>query len=98
VTATIKESPALKELQMKVAREEMERAAKTERNDLFQKLIDKDPTLANLLTGQDPTIRLPASGGTNGNQEGKGEFEGKVQSHLLRLEEKNSRKSYRAAD
>jgi hypothetical protein len=88
VTATIKESATLKELQMKVAREEMERAAKTERNDLFQKLVNKDPTLANLLTGQDPTIRLPASGGTNGNYQGKGEFEGKYSPTFLRLEEK----------
>lgn len=88
VTATIKESPALKQLQMKVAREEMERAAKSERNDLFQKLIDNDPTLANLLTGQDPTIRLPASGGMNGNEEGKGEFDGKYSPTFLRLEEK----------
>jgi hypothetical protein len=88
VTATIRESAALKDLQMKVAREEMERAAKTERNDLFQKLVDKDPTLANLLTGQDPTIRLPASGGTNGNDDGKGEFEGKYSPTFLRLEEK----------
>jgi hypothetical protein len=93
VTATIKESPALKELQMKVAREEMERAAKTERNDLFQKLIDKDPTLANLLTGQDPIIRLPASGGTNGNEEGKGEFQGKYSPTFLRLEEKTREKA-----
>jgi len=88
VTATIKESPALKELQMKVAREEMNRAAKAERNDLFQKLVDKDPTLANLLTGQDPTIRLPASGGTNGKDDGKGEFDGKYSPTFLRLEEK----------
>jgi len=88
VTATIKESAALKELQIRVAREEMERAAKTERNDLFQKLVDKDPTLANLLTGQDPIIRLPARGGTNGNDEGKGAFEGKYSPTFLRLEEK----------
>ncbi|MBI3345083.1 MAG: hypothetical protein HY028_09575 [Gammaproteobacteria bacterium] len=88
VTATIKESIVLKELQIKVAREEMESAAKTERNDLFQKLVDKDPTLANLLTGQDPIIRLPASGGTNGHDEGKGEFEGKYSPTFLRLEEK----------
>lgn len=88
VTATIKESTTLKELQMRVAREEMERAAKTERNDLFQKLVDKDPTLANLLTGQDPTVRLPAGGGTNGGDGGKGEFEGKYSPTFLRLEEK----------
>jgi hypothetical protein len=92
VTATIKESTALKELQLKVAREEMERAAKTERNDLFQKLVDKDRTLANLLTGQDPVIRLPASGGTNGGTDGKGDFEGKYSPTFLRLEEKSREK------
>lgn len=88
VTATIKESGALKDLQLRVAREEMERAAKTERNDLFQKLVDKDSTLANLLTGQDPTIRLPSSRGTNGKEEGKAHFEGKYSPSFLRLEEK----------
>jgi hypothetical protein len=88
VTATIKESSALKELQMKIAREEMERAAKTERNDLFQKLIDKDPTLANLLTGQDPTVRLPSSGGKDGYDQGKGEFSGKYSPTFLRLDDK----------
>jgi hypothetical protein len=88
ITATIKESGALKDLQLKVAREEMERAAKTERNDLFQKLIDKDPTLANLLSGQDPTIRLPSNGGSNGKEEGEGQFEGRYSPSFLRLEER----------
>jgi hypothetical protein len=88
VTSSIKESTALKELQAKVAREEMERVAKTERNDLFQKLVDKDPTLANLLTGRDPIIHLPASGGANGDDEGKGQFEGKYSPTFLKLEEK----------
>lgn len=77
VTATIRESKTLKDLQIKVAREEMERTAQRERNDLFQKLVDTDPMLANLLTGIDPVIRVPAGGGTDGNEEGKGEFEGK---------------------
>ena len=88
VTATIKESGALKDLQMKVAREEMERTAKTERNDLFQKLIDKDPTLANMLTGFDPVIRLPSSGGTEGGAKGKSDFEGKYSPTYLKLEER----------
>jgi hypothetical protein len=88
VTATIRESTALKELQMKVAREEMERAAKTERNDLFQKLVDRDPTLANLLSGQNPIIRLPAAGGKDGSDQGKGEFLGKYSPTFLRLEER----------
>lgn len=88
VTATIKESKALKVLQMKVAREEMERTAQTERNDLFQKLVDKDPTLANLLSGIDPVIRVPARGGTDGNEEGKGKFEGNYSPTFLRIEGK----------
>lgn len=88
VTATIKESVALKELQMRVAREEMERVSKSERNDLFQKLVDRDPTLANLLSGQDPTIRLPSSGGKDGHDQGKGEFDGKYSPTFLKLEEK----------
>lgn len=87
VTRTIKDSEALKFLQIKVAREEMERAAKTERNDLFQKLVDKDPMLANLLTGQDLTIRMPV-GGTGGNGDAKAEFEGKYSPTFLRLEER----------
>ena len=91
VTKTIKDSEALKALQIRVAREEMERAAKTERNDLFQKLVDRDPTLANLLTGQDLTIRMPV-GGTGGNGEGKAEFEGKYSPTFLRLEEKITNK------
>jgi len=74
-------------LQIRVAREEMERAAKTERNDLFQKLVDRDPTLANLLSGTDLTIRMPV-GGAGGNGEGKAEFEGRYSPTFLRLEEK----------
>ena len=89
VTTAIRESTTLKELQFKVAREEMERAANTERNDLFQKLVDKDPTLANLLTGHDPILRLPSGGGANGNDNGKGLFEGKYSPTFLRLEEKS---------
>jgi hypothetical protein len=87
VTRTIKDSEALKALQIRVAREEMERAAKTERNDLFQKLVDKDPTLANLLSGQDLTIRMPV-GGPGGNGNGKAEFDGKYSPTFLRLEER----------
>jgi hypothetical protein len=39
-------------------------------------IVDKDPTLANLLTGSDLTIRMPV-GGPGGKGEGKAEFEGR---------------------
>lgn len=88
VTLTIKESIGLKNLQAKVAREEMERAVKEERNDLFQKLVDKDPTLANLLSGKDPVIRLPAAGGVNGKDQGKGKVESRYSPTYIRFEGK----------
>ena len=88
VTAAIKESRALQDLQNQVAREEMQRAAKSERNDLFQKLVDADRNLAALLTDRDPVIRLPAAGGEGGNDRGEGLFEGKYSPTFLHLEGK----------
>jgi hypothetical protein len=89
VTRTIKESTALDDLQKKVAREELERAAKAEGNSLFQKLVDKDRTLAGLLSSRDPTIRLPSSGGGKGGKEsGSEEFEGAYSPTFIRFEEK----------
>lgn len=91
VTATIKESKALDDLQRQVAAEEMQRAVKTERNDLFQKLVDADRNLAALLTDRDPVIRLPASGGEGGGEKGEGRFEGKYSPTFLRIDEKSKR-------
>ena len=91
VTKTIKESDALKALQAKVAAEELERAAKTESNTLFQKLIDRDPSLAGLLSSRDPSIKLPASGGAkpNGKESGtEDEFKGAYSPTFVRLEER----------
>ncbi|MGH8529408.1 MAG: hypothetical protein ACRETN_06130 [Nevskiales bacterium] len=92
VTLTIKESIGLKKLQAKVAREEMERTTKEERNDLFQKLVDKDPTLANLLTGIDPVIRLPAGGGVNGKDQGTGNIESRYSPTYIQFEGKAAHK------
>jgi hypothetical protein len=93
VTKTIRESEALKELQTKVAAEELERASKAESNNLFQKLVDKDPNLAGLLSNRDPTIRLPASGGRKGGREsGAAEFEGSYSPTFLRLMERFEKK------
>src|SRR5262249_46658058 len=66
VTAAIKESVALQKLQHEVAREELQQAAKTERNELFQKLVNADRNLAALLTHHDPVVMLPSSGGDKG--------------------------------
>ena len=59
VTTAIKTSQALIELQNEVAREELEQAAKTERDHLFQKLVETDPNLAALLTEKDPSSCCP---------------------------------------
>ena len=91
VTRTIKESETLKALQAKVAAEELGRAAKTEGNSLFQKLVDKDPSLAGLLSSRDPSIKLPASGGNkpNGKESGSDEdFKGVYSPTFVRLEER----------
>lgn len=89
VTSMIKESGALKHLQQQVAAEEMERAAKSERNDLFQKLIDADRNLAVLLTDRDAVIRLPSAGGKSGDDKGEGKFRGKYSPTFLRVDEKS---------
>lgn len=90
VTATIKESEALKALQMKVAREELDRAKTDEGNDLFQKLVDADRNLAGLLSNHDPVLRLPSGGGKDGNSSGSGEFkDGKYSPTFLKLDEKS---------
>ncbi len=86
VTQAIKESKALKELQKEIAQQELERATKSESNALFQKLVDADRNLANLLSDRDPTIKLPAAGGASGGDAGTGEFEGLYSPTFVRLE------------
>jgi len=73
-----------------VAKEELQQAAKSERNDLFQKLVDADRNLAALLTNRDlPVISLPSGGGSGkGGNAGFDEFEGKYSPTFLRFEEK----------
>jgi len=89
VTAAIKDSKALADLQQQVAAEEMQRAANTGRNDLFQRLVDTDRNLAALLTDRDPVIRLPAAGGANGSDKGEGKFQGRYSPTYLRIDEKS---------
>lgn len=87
VTEAIKGSSVLQEMQQQVAREELERAAKTERNDLFQKLVDADHTLADLLGNRDPVIFVPSAKG-GGKEADKATFEGRYSPTFLRLEER----------
>lgn len=89
VTAAIKESKALQELQHQVAREELQQATKTERNELFQQVVNNDRSLATLLTDRDPVITLPANGSGNGGAgPGNGAFDGKYSPTFFRFEEK----------
>ena len=88
VTETIKESEALKELQHKIAQEELQRTTESESDELFQKLVDSDRNFANLLSGRVPKVRLPSAGGEGGKESGSGEFEGKFSPTFLRLEER----------
>ena len=95
VTAAIRESKALQDLQQEVAKEELQQAAKSERNDLFQKLVNADRNLAALLTNRDPVITLPAAGGgSTGNDAGSGSFEGKHSPTFLRFDQKGGKKEF----
>jgi len=92
VTKTIKESEALKSLQHKIAEEELDRAAKSGSNDLFQKLVNFDQNFAGLLSNRDPSIKLPSSGAGNGADRGGGEFkDGKYSPTFVRLDERFTR-------
>jgi hypothetical protein len=87
VTAAIKESKALLELQHEVAKEELQQAATSERNELFQKLVDADRNLAALLTNRDPVITLSSkSGKGNGGEIDKNDFAGKFSPTFLVFE------------
>ena len=89
ISAAIKESKALQDLQNEIALEELKQAASSERNNLFQKLVDSDRNLAALLTNRDPVITLPsAGGGGNGSDPGQGEFVGKFSPTRLKFEDK----------
>lgn len=90
VTKTIKESEALKELQHKIARQELERTTKSESDELFQKLVDSDRNFAGLLSSRNPKVRLPAmGGGESGGESGGSEFDGQYSPTFVRLEERS---------
>ncbi len=89
ISALIKESEALKQLQLQVARQELDRAKTEEGNDLFQKLVDSDRTLAALLTNVDPVIFIPTGGGGGGATLGRDEFkDGRYSPSFFHLDER----------
>jgi hypothetical protein len=89
VSAVIRESEALKQLQLQVAKQELDRAKTDEGNDLFQKLVNSDRTLAALLTNTDPVIYVPTGGGAGGTTVGEDEFkDGRYSPTFFRLEDR----------
>ena len=73
----ILKSEALKKIQKEIAEEEYKRSSSEESNKMFQKLVDSDPTLANLLSNNEPKIKVPNAGpGKNEHEKGKGSWDG----------------------
>ena len=61
VTGVIENSTLLKDLQRQFAREETDQIAERSRVDLFQNLVDNDPSIAQLLPGG-TLVKLPGGG------------------------------------
>ena len=77
VAQLIQNSEALRDLQESIAHEELQRTADTNRDELFQKLVNKDRTFANFLNNINPRIKVPVKNsgttGTNGPEEYAGQ-------------------------
>lgn len=79
VKEAIEKSPVLQSLQDEIAKEELKTAVDEKSNDLFQKLVDTDKTLAALLGSRAPAITIkgkPTQGSGGGNGGGKGDGAG----------------------
>ena len=59
INEAIKSSPSLDDWKQQVAREDFKRISTKDTNDLFQKLVESDSDLIDLLDHRDPTIKLP---------------------------------------
>jgi hypothetical protein len=81
----IERSDALRELQEKVAKEELTLINDQQSNDLFEKLVKTDRSLANLLGGRNPAILLRGEPGGEGKEK---KFESKYSPTFVRLEGK----------
>ena len=82
VTDLIRRSEYLRELQQRFAREETERIAEESQVELFQNLVDNDPSIAQLLPGGSQ-VSLPGYIGRNG--EGTKEYQGRYSPTFLEL-------------
>ena len=82
VTNLIRGSEYLKELQQRIAREETERITEESQVELFQNLVDSDPSIAQLLPGGS-LVTLPGYIGRNGGVEE--EWQGKYSPTFLEL-------------
>lgn len=76
ITDTLKNSESLKELQNRVAQEELKRVTDSGREELFQKLVNKDKTFANFLNNIEPKIKTPSSSNGTPKKE-KEEYSGR---------------------
>ena len=59
INEAIKSSPSLDDWKQQVAREDFKRISTKDTNDLFQKLVESDSELIDLLDHRDPTLKLP---------------------------------------
>ena len=82
VRDALKKSDVLKDLQQKIAREELTQSVKKETADIFQKLVDRDRNIADLLNNRNPSIIL------NSTRPDEDEYEGKFSPTFLELEGK----------
>ena len=77
VKEAIEKSVVLQSLQDEIAREELKTAVDERSNDLFQRLVDTDKTLAALLGSRSPSITIKAKPtDANGKGNGKGTGDG----------------------
>ncbi len=74
-TSGSKEDGVLRELQQEVVREELTLVNDKQSNELFEKMIKEDRTLANMMMGRDPQIVYQGGAG-GGKAKGKGGGEG----------------------
>jgi hypothetical protein len=82
VREAIEKSDILKELQERIAREELTLIADKQSNDLFEKLVNSDRTLANLLGARDPQIILR----TVADDDTREPFQGKYSPTVFEIE------------
>ena len=100
VKDSIQHSEVLQKLQNEIAKEELKTAVDEKSNDLFQRLVDGDKTLAALLGARSPSITIKGdANGKDGKSNGKGKsadanggddddkpFEGKYSPTYLRAD------------